>query len=172
MGISNLKIGLARKYARWLGEQIQLEKEIATIEEAYRTLEEKRARSEKLKALQEATRVIMGEIDPSWKPEEAKPSLPQKQQLPWEHGAATRTAFSIMREIAAPISNLELTKLTIARLGGDPEDRDLVDRLRSNLDQSLRGAKDFVRNIGGHPSRWEIVRNEANGRPPSDAPGQ
>jgi hypothetical protein len=171
MAISNLKIGLLRKYARWLGERIQLEKEIAAIEEAYHTLDLKKERSEKLKALQEATHVIMEEIDPSWTPEQTKPSLPNKQQLPWEHGAATRTAFSIMREIAAPISNLELTKLTIARLGGDPDDGDLVDRLRSNLDQSLRSAKDFVRNIGGHPSRWEIIGVEADGRPDPGSSG-
>lgn len=157
MGISNLKIGLLRKYSRWLGERIQIEKEIAAIEEAYQTLDAKKDRSEKLKALEEATRVLMGELDPKWKPEDTKPVLSNKQQLPWEHGAATRTAFSIMREVAAPISTLELAKLTTARLGEDPDDADLVDRVRSNLDTTLRNAKDFVRNTGGRPSRWEIL---------------
>ena len=68
-----------------------------------------------------------------------------------------------MRELAEPISTLELSKLTIEKLGGSTDDEDLLDRMRSNLDNSLRNAKDFVRNTGGRPSRWAIMDpNEAD----------
>lgn len=163
MGISNFKVGLLRKYARWSGERLQVEKEITDIEEGFKTLDEKRARVAQLEQLQQATQVLMSELDPKWKPDDTKPSVPQKQQLPWEHGASTRTAFAIMRELAEPISTLELSKLTIEKLGGSTDDEDLLDRMRSNLDNSLRNAKDFVRNTGGRPSRWAIMDpNEAD----------
>lgn len=160
MAISNFKVGLLRKYARWSGERLQIEKDIAAIEEGYKALDQKKGRVAQLEQLQEAIQVLMAELDPKWKPEDTKPSLPQKQQLPWEHGAATRTAFAIMRELAEPISTLELSKLTIEKLGGNVEDDDLLDRMRSNLDNSLRNAKDFVRNMGGRPSRWAIMPPE------------
>ncbi len=140
------------------------------IEEGYKTLDEKKERVAKLDQLQEATRVLMTELDPHWKPEDTKPSIPQKQGLPWEHGASTRTAFAIMRELDEPISTLELSKLTIEKLGGNVDDDDLLDRMRSNLDQSLRKAKDFVRNTGGRPSRWEIMPTDQLGSDSPEAP--
>ena len=157
MAISNFKVGLLRKYARWSGERLQIKKDIAAIEEGYKALDQKKERVAQLEQLQQATQVLMAELDPKWKPEDTKPSIPNKQKLPWEHSASTRTAFAIMRELDEPISTLELSKLTIERLGGSADDEDLLDRMRSNLDSSLRNAKDFVRNTGGRPSRWAIM---------------
>lgn len=157
MAVSNLKIGLKRKYARWCGERIQLDKEVARIEDEYQTLAEKRQRLTKLRDLEEAACVLMSELDPKWKPEDTQPMLSNKQQVPWEHGATTRTAFSIIRDLSAPISTLELAKMTIKKLEGDPDDGDLLDRVRSNLDNSLRTAKAFIRNTGKRPSRWELI---------------
>lgn len=157
MGISNLKVGLLRRYSRWCGERIQLDREVTRIETEYQTLEEKRNRLFRLKSLEEAACVLMSEIDPKWKPEDTKPALTNKQHVPWEHGTLTRTAFSILRDLSAPISTLELSKLAMLRLGKDPDDTDLLDRVRATLDASLRNAKEFIRNVGGRPSRWEIV---------------
>lgn len=157
MAITNLKTGLLRKYARWCGEQIQLDKEVIRIEAEYQTLEEKRDRLVKVKSLQDAACILMSELDPKWKPADTQPMLTNKQQLPWEHGSATRTAFAIIRDLETPVSTLELSKLTIEKLGHDPSDPDLIDRVRSNLDNSLRNAKKYVRNTGGRPSRWEII---------------
>ena len=157
MAITNLKTGLLRKYARWCGELIQLDKDVIRIEAEYQTLDEKRDRLAKLKSLQDAACVLMSELDPKWKPEDTQPMLTNKQHLPWEHGSTTRTAFAIIRDLSSPVSTLELSKLTIAKLGQDPSDADLLDRVRSNLDNSLRSAKDFIRNTGGRPSRWEII---------------
>ena len=160
MANGNYKIGIKRQYARWLAERVQLTRDIARIEKSQRLLGEKRSRLEQVNKLTEATVILMLELDPTWRPEGVKPQYANRQVLPWEHGATTKTAFSIMREIEKPISTLELSKLTIARLSDKEdvrEDPDILDRVRSNLDNGLRNAKDFVRNIGGRPSRWEII---------------
>jgi hypothetical protein len=160
MAIGNYKLGIKRQYARWLGERHQLQREITRLENALGTLDEKRKRLETLDRVTEATVIMMEELDPTWRPEGVKPEFANRQVLPWEHGATTKTAFSIMREIGRPISTLELAKLTIARLTTNKdilEDPDIEDRVRSNIDNSLRKASDFVRNISGRPSRWEII---------------
>jgi hypothetical protein len=156
MAPSNLKIGLQRRYARWLGESLQLTKDIKDIEEAAASLEEKKQRLTRIADLTRATETLMSELDPDWKPEDVLPQKTNKQVLPFEHGAVTSMAFDILRELSEPISTLELSKLTLARLGSDPNDPDLLDRVRSNLDNSLRNAKDYIENVGGRPSRWKI----------------
>lgn len=160
MAISNYKIGLQRQYARWLGERIQLDKDVKQIEEAYETLVEKKQRLTRINVLTDATETLMSELDPDWDPNKIVPQKTNRQHLPWEHGATTNTAFDIIRDLSAPISTLELAKLTIARLGSDPGDPDLLDRVRSNLDNSLRKAEAYIRNTGGRPSRWEIIPDD------------
>lgn len=160
MANGNYKLGIRRQYARWLGERVQLERDIARIEKSQQLLEEKRSRLERINKVTEAAVILMAEVDPTWNPEGVKPQYVNRQALPWEHNATTRTAFSIMREIGKPISVLELSKLTIAKLSDKQdvrEDPDILDRVRSNLGNSLRNATDLVRNIGGRPSRWEII---------------
>ncbi|MFZ5744148.1 MAG: hypothetical protein ACOY7T_06670 [Pseudomonadota bacterium] len=160
MANGNYKLGIKRQYARWLGERVQLERDIARIEKSHQLLAEKRSRLELINKVTAATVILMSELDPTWRPEGVKPQHTNRQALPWEHGSTTKTAFSIMREIGKPISILELSKVTIARLSDKEDvrqDPDILDRVRSNLDNSLRNAKDFVRNIGGRPSRWEII---------------
>lgn len=160
MAIGNYKLGIKRQYARWLGERHRLQREITRLENALGTLDEKRKRLETLDRVTEATEIMMAELDPTWRPEGVKPEFANRQVLPWEHGATTKTAFSILREIGRPVSTLDLAKLTIARLTTNKDvldDPDIEDRVRSNIDNSLRKASDFVRNIGGRPSRWEII---------------
>jgi hypothetical protein len=156
MAPSNYQIGLKRRYARWLGERAELQKEIKKIEDATASLDEKKQRLATLDELTSATEILMKELDPDWNPDTVEPQKTQKQVLPWEHGLTTATAFDIIRELNEPISTLELSKLTIARLGSDPNDPDLLDRVRSNLDQSLRKASDHIQNVGGRPSRWKV----------------
>ena len=157
MAASNYTIGLKRRYARWLGERLQLTKSIKQIEDSLVSLEEKKQRLCRIDELTQATETLMSEFDPDWTPEDIQPQLTNRQVLPWEHGATTSTAFDIIRELDKPISTLELAKLTISRLGSDPNDPDLIDRVRSNLDNSLRNAKAYIRNVGGRPSRWEVI---------------
>jgi len=160
MANGNYKLGIRRQYARWLGERVQLERDIARIEKSQQLLEEKRSRLGQINKVTEAAVILMAEVDPTWNPEGVKPRYVNRQVLPWEHRTTTATAFSIMREIDRPISVLELSKLTIARLSDKQdvrEDPDILDRVRSNLGNGLRNATDLVRNIGGSPSRWKII---------------
>jgi hypothetical protein len=160
MAASNYTTGLQRQYARWLGERLQLTKDIKQIEEAVALLDEKKQRLARIAELTLATETLMSELDPAWRPEKIQPHLTNRQVLPWEHGATTSTAFEIIRELGEPISTLELAKKTIARLGSDPEDPDLLDRVRSNLDNSLRNHSAYIKNVGGRPSRWQIIPPE------------
>lgn len=48
MGVTNLKVGLERKYSIWLGEKKQIDKEIKEILGAYTKLAEKQIRAERL----------------------------------------------------------------------------------------------------------------------------
>jgi hypothetical protein len=160
MGMSNLKVGLARKLAAWNGERILLEKQIATIEAEYVTLDQKRSRIERLAALAVATAEILVELDPKWSPDQVKPVVPKSQQLPFEHGTTSRTAFDIMRELGRPTNPSELAPLVVTRLGGDPADEDLIDRVKVAIDAQLRKQKhDSVRMIRVRPTRWEIIND-------------
>ncbi len=157
MGVSNLKVGLLRKYAAWCGERIQLEKKIARIEEEYQSLGEKRERVSRLNDLTTASIVIMDELDPKWSPDKTPPRLPKAQRISFEHGATTVTAFAIMRELDRGTNPAELAPLVIHRLGGDVSDDDLRDAVKTAIDASLRSAKDEVRMISRRPTRWEII---------------
>jgi hypothetical protein len=173
MAVGNYKLGIRRQYARWLGERHQLMKDIARIEKLSGTLDAKRQRLEKLDRVTEATVIIMEELDPTWRPEGVKPQFANRQALPWEHGATTRTAFAILREVGRPISTNELATLTINRLTTNQEvreDPDIIERVRSNLDNSLRNAKGFIRNVGSRPSRWEIIPLHEMDFGPDDPP--
>lgn len=160
MGVSNLKVGLLRKYAAWCGERIQLQKKIAKVEAEYEALGDKRERVSRLDALTEASITIMGELDPRWKPGDTSPKLPKAQRIPFEHGATTVAAFSIMRELGRGTNPAELAPLVIERLGGDMEDEDLRDAVKTAIDASLRSASEEVRIVSRRPTRWEIIPPE------------
>lgn len=160
MGVSNLRVALLRKYAAWCGERIQLQKKIAKIEAEYEALGEKRERVSRLNDLTQAAITIMGEIHPTWKPEDTSPKLPKVQRIPFEHGATTVAAFSIMRELGRPTNPAELAPLVIERLGGDVNDEDLRDAVKTAIDASLRSAGEEVRILRTRPTRWEIIPPE------------
>ena len=163
MGVSNLKTGLLRKYAAWCGERIQLQRKIAKIEAEYETLSEKRDRVSRLEDLAEASITIMGELDPEWKPSDTPPKLPKAQRIPFEHGATTVAAFSIMRELGRGTNPAELAPLVIERLKGDVNDEDLRDAVHFIddvvVDEQLfaveddRVAEDFVIEVLEQPRR-------------------
>lgn len=157
MGVSNLKLGIKRKFAAWSGERIKLEKRIAKVEAEYEALAEKRDRVDRLGDLIEASIVLMSELDPNWRPEDTPPVLPQGQRIPFEHGATTVTAFGIFRELGRPTNPAELAPLVIERLGGDKDNEDLRDAVKSVIDASLRAAPDDFRVISRRPTRWEII---------------
>jgi len=157
MGVSNLKVGLLRKYAAWCGERIVLQKKIAKVEAEYEALGDKRKRVSRLDVLTDAAITIMGELDPGWEPGDTQARLPNAQRIPFEHGATTVTAFSIMREMGRGTNPGELTPLVIERLGGDVNDDDLRDAVRTAIDASLRSAKEDVRIVSRRPTRWEII---------------
>lgn len=165
MGVSNLKVGLLRKYAGWCGERIQLQKSIAKIEAEYETLGKKRERVSRLDDLASAAITIMGEVDPRWVPSDTKARLHNVQRIPFEHGATTVTAFAIMRELGRCTNPAELAPLVIERLGGDVNDEDLRDAVKSTIDASLRAAKDDVRIVSRRPTRWEIIPFDETGTP-------
>lgn len=157
MAVSNLKTGLLRKYAAWSGERIQLQKKIAKIEAEYETLDNKRERVSRLDGLTEASIAIMSELDPKWQPDDTPPKIPKGQRIPFEHGATTVTAFSIMRELGRGTNPAELSPMVIERLGGNTNDEDLRDAVKAAIDSSLRSAKEEVRIVSKRPTRWEII---------------
>lgn len=158
MGISNLKVGLSRKFASWSGERIHLEREIAKIQEAAETLEEKRERVERLNTLIRCSKEIMTELDPNWDADQVKPSPPYQRKLPYDPGMVTRWAMQLIREATGPFSSLELAEKIVKNEGGDLENRDLVNRVREAIDTSLRQKLGkYVRYTQTRPTLWERI---------------
>lgn len=158
MGISNLAMGLVRKFGSWSGERIALESEIAKINEAYATIDEKRARVERLSILINASKEIMAELDPEWKPESVRPSPPRQQKLPYEPGLVTRWAMDIIRGTTGSFSSRELAERIVSDQHGDMDDLELINRVKEAVDASLRKkAGVYVRYTDMRPTRWERI---------------
>lgn len=158
MGITNLKVGLSRKFASWTGERIQIEKEIAKINEAVGTLAAKQARVLRLGTLIRCSREIMAELDPAWNANDVKPSLPNQRKLPYDPGMVTRWAMRLIREADRPFSSLELAEKIVEQEGDDLTDRDLVNRVREAIDNSLRKKLGkYVRYTQTRPTLWERI---------------
>lgn len=158
MGVSNLKVGLRRKLSSWMGERIALEREIVKIVKEYGSLEDKRMRVERLGSLIRASNEIMAELEPGWTSDDAKPSIPRDQKLPYDPGMVIRWAFAEMRRAARPISSKDLAVLVIKSRDDDVTDQDLVDRVRAAIDASLRGKEGkYVRVVQVRPTLWEII---------------
>jgi hypothetical protein len=161
MGISNLKVGLQRKFAKWSGERVQLEKEIIKINEAAATLETKYNRVERLQTLLECTREIMVELDPKWDAESVKPSIPNVSVLPYPPGMVTRWAMEFIRDEEGSFSSLDLAKKVVAKNGHDLTDRDLVNQVRVAIDASLRKKLGkYVRYTSQRPTMWALIGHE------------
>ena len=161
MGVSNLKVGLSRKYASWAGEKIKLQREIAKIKEAIASLDEKEGRVERIDRLLECSSVILSEIDPKWDPELVKPSLPKGKKLPYDPGLVTRWAMDFIREAERPFSSLEIAKHIVQTQGGDVDDPDLVDRVRGAVDNSLRAKLGkYVRYVSQRPTMWAKIQDD------------
>ena len=173
MGISNLKIGLARKFASWSGERLSLEREIAKIAEAYATIEGKRERVERLNTLIKCSREIMSELDPKWNHEDVRPSLPAQRKLPYDAGMVTRWAMQLIREATKPFSSRQLAEKIVEMNNDDLDDEDLVNRVREAIDNSLRKKVGvYVRYVQTRPTLWERIDGDEDDvsevRPPSD----
>lgn len=161
MGVSNLKVGLSRKYSAWAGEKIKLNREIDKIREAMATLDEKVARVERIDTLLECSRVIMSELDPKWDPEAVKPTLPKGKKLPYDPGLVTRWAMDFIREANRPFSSIEIARHIVQAQGDDVEDPDLVDRVRGAIDNSLRAKLGkYVRYVSQRPTLWAKIQDE------------
>lgn len=158
MGVTNLKVGLSRKFASWSGERIHLEREIAKINEAVATLEEKRERVERLNTLIRCSRELMSELDPQWDPDQVKSSPPHQRKLPYANGMVTRWAMQLIREAEGPFSSLELAEKIVEKQRGDVSDPDLVNRVREAIDNSLRAKLGkYVRYTQTRPTLWERI---------------
>ena len=158
MGVSNLKIGLGRKYASWAGEQLKLEREIAKTEKAMKTLQDKKERVKHLKKVQKAAIVVMQELDPTWDHKNVTPSIPHTQKIPGVHGEATRTTFEIIRELGKPFNPKELAPQVLVKMGLDPNDPDLVKRMTEGIDAMCRQQKGkLLRVVSIRPTYWEII---------------
>lgn len=161
MGVSNLKVGLSRKYSAWAGERIKLNREIEKIHEVMAQLPEKAARVERLEELLECSKVLMSELDPNWDPETVRPSLPKGKKLPYDPGLVTRWAMDFIRGAKRPFSSAEIAKHIVETQGGDPLDYDLVDRVRGAVDASLRTKiGKYVEYASVRPTTWRVIQNE------------
>lgn len=158
MGVTNLKIGLSRKFASWSGERIHLEREIAKITEIAATLEEKRERVERLSMLIRCSHELMTELDPDWDPDQVKPSPPHQRKLPYANGMVTRWAMQLIRDATRPFSSMELAEKIVEKQGDDVTDPDLVNRVREAIDNSLRAKLGkYVRYTQTRPTLWERI---------------
>lgn len=158
MGVTNLKVGLSRKFASWSGELIHLEREIAKITAIAATLEEKRERVERLNVLIGCSRELMAELDPKWDPDQVRPSPPHQRKLPYANGMVTRWAMQLIREATGPFSSAELAEKIVEKQGGDVRDPDLVNRVREAIDVSLRKKLGvYVRYTQTRPTLWERI---------------
>jgi hypothetical protein len=161
MGVSNLKVGLSRKYASWAGERVKLNREIAKIREAMAILGEKEARVERLETLLECSKVIMSELDASWDADAVKPSLPKGKKLPYDPGLVTRWAMDFIREADGSFSSLQIARHIVQTQGGDLDDPDLVDRVRGAVDNSLRAKLGkYVRYVSQRPTMWAKIQDD------------
>ena len=164
MGISNLKVGLQRKFAAWSGERLKLEREIAKISKVLATLEDKRDRVERLNTLIRCSKEIMAELDPSWDADAVKPSIPNERKLPYDPGMVTRWAMRLIRDATKPFSSLQLAEKIVETEGGDLSDRDLVNRVREAIDNSLRKKLGvYVRYTQTRPTLWERIDEDPVG---------
>lgn len=161
MGLSNLRTNLERKFSDWLGERESIEKDIQEIEAAYTTLDAKRERLESVELLLKSTKVIMTEIAPTWNPASIKPSRKNASKLPFDSGVVTRSAFDVMRQENRPMTAREIAKIVVEQKGFDAEDGDLVTRVKTAIDASLR-AKDgkFVEGSKGYGKKWTIIQGD------------
>lgn len=158
MGVTNLKVGLSRKFASWSGEQIKLEREILKITAMAATLEEKRSRVERLSVLIRCSQELMSELDPNWDWASVKPSPPHQRKLPYANGMVTRWAMQLIREANGPFSSVELAEKIVEMRGGDRNDPDLLDRVRDAIDTSLRKKLGvYVRYTQTRPTLWERI---------------
>ncbi|MBX7487867.1 hypothetical protein K3177_05015 [Qipengyuania sp. GH25] len=158
MGYTNLRTNLESKFADWLGEHQSIEKDIEDIEAAYAKLDEKRERLEKVELLLESAKVIMGEIAPGWNPKSVRPSRKFVSKLPFDSGEVTRMAFDVMREESREMRTVEIARLVVQRKGLDPKERDLVARVKTAIDASLRAKQGkFVDCTEGYGRKWFIL---------------
>ena len=160
MGMTNLRIMLERKFADWLGEQQDLQKHIDEVTAAYEALDKKRERLERVFVLLDSMKTIMSEIAPTWKPESIRPSRKNQIKIPFDTGEATRLAFDIMRREDRPLRTREIAKLLVEEQGLDPEDRDLLNRLKVAIDASLRAKKGKLADYTGEKfhRKWFVIK--------------
>lgn len=165
--MTNLRVMLERKFADWLGEQQDLQKHIDDVTAAYDALGEKRERLERVDLLLDSMKTIMSEIAPTWKSDSIRPSRKNVIKIPFEPGEATRLAFDVMRREDRPMTTREIAKLVIEAKDLDPEDRDLLNRLKVAIDASLRGKQGKFADYTGEKfsRKWFIIPAGGSGSP-------
>ena len=159
MGYSNIQVALVRKYRTWLSEKRVLDLQIAKIEEAARTLEEKRSRTARVQLLLTAVETIMSEVNPDWDRNEEKPAQQHTTSLPFEAGEITRWTLDAMREAPSNLRVRDIGDQLMKRKSLDLEDKELVDRVRKSIDGNLHSLKrrNHVGKTDEWPARWYII---------------
>lgn len=100
----------------------------------------------------------MSEIDPEWDADQVKPSPPHQRKLPYANGMVTRWAMQLIRVAEGPFSSMELAEKIVTTQGGDLQDRDLLNRVREAIDNSLRAKLGkYVRYTQTRPTLWERI---------------
>ncbi|MEH3103527.1 MAG: hypothetical protein PGN12_06440 [Sphingomonas phyllosphaerae] len=159
MGYSNLRESLLFAYRRWLGERKLLQDQIAKIEAAQLTLEEKRHRVAECDKLIASADTIMKEIWDTWDPEKITPAQKHGNTLPFEHGEVTRLTLDIMRRSPVPMRSLHMTKQLVAEQGMDVNDKAFVRDVGKTVDGALRSMlrRNHIEKTDDYPVRWRIV---------------
>lgn len=171
MGVTNLKIGLERKYSTWLGEKKQVDKEIKEILGAYTKLAEKQIRAQHLDRLIECSAVILKEIAPNWESKKVKAKLPNKWTRGFETGLITRWTFDALRGATELLTSREIALKIASDQGVDLEDRDRFERIRTSVDSTLRKKiGKTVEKHGDYPCRWKLIEFDDRPEPMPSKP--
>ncbi|WP_156851936.1 hypothetical protein [Novosphingopyxis baekryungensis] len=132
---------LQRKYKAWLGEKEGIEKDVARIVAAYQTLDEKRARIDRVTMLLDSVETIMSEILPDWDPLKQKGVKSHTYRHAFPIGEITRLTTKMLREASEPIPIRKILDYVIELKKIDREDRDLMDATYKAIDGNLRSMR-------------------------------
>lgn len=171
MGVTNLKIGLERKYSTWLGEKKQVDKDVAEILNAYTKLAAKQLRADQLTKLIESSEIILREIAPNWDPKKVKAKLPRDWTRSFPTGSITRWTYDILRVSDEPMTSRDIALKIAADNDCDIEDKDNVERIRQAVDAHLRKKTGVtVEKIGEYPCYWTLKKFDDRPEPMPSKP--
>jgi hypothetical protein len=158
MGKSNFQAGLEKKFASWSGKLIDIQRQIAKIEESHTELDKLRSRAQALEGLIDNAKSIFLEVNPSWDPEAVKPSRSNVYKLPFVIGTISKDSMTILRESNKSLPSREIAKLIMERNEVADKSWEMVDRITSAVDACMRSRRNkYVKGEGEYPIYWSIL---------------